>query len=185
RAGHGRAARGPQAAATLRREHLGAGRGARHRGARPSAGQRRPYRGHQGGDDERLVRRASVRNGRHLQDLRGEQARRGALGPPARGGEGSGGPSVRSGGGGVVRQTVPPPDRVDQTGNRIGGLGPGVFGPLLIGVGVLFLVDRLAVAIGIRGILWVLLFGLAAAAFMWLYASDRRHWWALLPGFGF
>lgn len=84
-----------------------------------------------------------------------------------------------------MRQTVPPPDRVDQTGNRIGGLGPGVFGPLLIGVGVLFLVDRLAVAIGIRGILWVLLFGLAAAAFMWLYASDRRHWWALLPGFGF
>ncbi len=64
-------------------------------------------------------------------------------------------------------------------------MGPGVFGPLLIGVGVLFLVDRLAVAIGIRGPLWALLFGLAAALFMWLYASDKRNWWALLPGFGF
>ncbi len=68
---------------------------------------------------------------------------------------------------------------------RQGGLGPGVFGPLLIGVGVLFLVDRLAVAIGIRGVLWALLFGLGAALFIWLYASDRRNWWALLPGFGF
>ncbi|HEX7001896.1 MAG TPA: hypothetical protein VF164_09390 [Trueperaceae bacterium] len=84
-----------------------------------------------------------------------------------------------------MTQPDPRPDEANQTGSRLGGLGPGVFGPLLIGVGVLFLVDRLAVAIGIRGILWVLLFGLAAAAFMWLYASDRRHWWALLPGFGF
>ena len=75
--------------------------------------------------------------------------------------------------------------RMSSTAERQGGLGPAVFGPLLIGVGVLFLVDRLAVAIGIRGILWALLFGIGAALFLWLYSSDRRNWWALLPGFGF
>lgn len=78
-----------------------------------------------------------------------------------------------------------PTGRGTVTGDRQGGLGPAVFGPLLIGIGVLFLVDRLAVAIGIRGILWALLFGVGAALFLWLYASDRRNWWALLPGFGF
>lgn len=78
-----------------------------------------------------------------------------------------------------------PDGRVSSTGERQGGLGPAVFGPLLIGVGVLFLVDRLAVAIGIRGILWAMLFGVGAALFLWLYSSDRRNWWALLPGFGF
>lgn len=78
-----------------------------------------------------------------------------------------------------------PTGRMSSTGERQGGLGLAVFGPLLIGVGVLFLVDRLAVAIGIRGILWALLFGIGAALFFWLYSSDRRNWWALLPGFGF
>lgn len=63
-------------------------------------------------------------------------------------------------------------------------LGPTVLGPVLIGVGALFLVDRLAWALGLRSVLWALLFGLGAALFLVLYARDRGRWWALYPGFG-
>lgn len=63
-------------------------------------------------------------------------------------------------------------------------LGPAAFGPLLIGAGTLFLVDRFAWALGIRSLLWALLFGVGAALFLLLYARDRRQWWALFPGFG-
>jgi len=63
-------------------------------------------------------------------------------------------------------------------------LGPAAFGPLLIGAGALFLVDRFAWALGIRSLLWALLFGVGAALFLLLYARDRRQWWALFPGFG-
>ncbi|HLV11344.1 MAG TPA: hypothetical protein VKY42_02750 [Trueperaceae bacterium] len=73
-----------------------------------------------------------------------------------------------------------PPD----AGRARTALGPNAFGPLLIGLGALFLVDRFAWAVGIRSVLWALLFAAGAAAFLVLYARDRRHWWALYPGFG-
>ena len=63
-------------------------------------------------------------------------------------------------------------------------LGPTAFGPLLMGAGALFLVDRFAWALGIRSVLWALLFAAGAAAFLFLYARDKRQWWALFPGFG-
>ncbi len=62
--------------------------------------------------------------------------------------------------------------------------GPAAFGPLLIGAGALFFVDRFAWALGLRSVLWAVLFGAAAALFFVLYGRDRRQWWALFPGFG-
>ncbi len=76
---------------------------------------------------------------------------------------------------------APPPPQAPPPAAR---LGPAAFGPLLIGLGALFLVDRLSAALGVRSVLWTLVFGAAAALLFVLYSRDRRYWWAVFPGFG-
>lgn len=80
------------------------------------------------------------------------------------------------------RRPAPPPPPPAEPARR--ALGPTAFGPLLMGVGALFLVDRFAWALGIRSVLWAVLFAAGAALFLFLYSRDRRQWWALFPGFG-
>ena len=72
RAGHARAeGEARQAVAGIRRG-IDARRRADHRAADPRAGQQRRHRRPEGGDRQRLVRRAAVGHREHLQDLRGE-----------------------------------------------------------------------------------------------------------------
>ena len=55
---------------------------------------------------------------------------------------------------------------------------------LLIGIGVLVLLDRAGWLVGVGGWLWGLLLLAGAGLFLAVYARDRRQWWALFPGFG-
>lgn len=55
---------------------------------------------------------------------------------------------------------------------------------LLIAVGVLVLLDRLGWFAGAMSWLWGLAFLAGGGAFILVYRRDRRHWWALFPGFG-
>lgn len=55
---------------------------------------------------------------------------------------------------------------------------------LLIGVGVLVLLDRAGWLVGVGGWFWGLVFLAGGALFVGIFARDRRQWWALFPGFG-
>ena len=54
---------------------------------------------------------------------------------------------------------------------------------LLIGVGVLFLLQNLGVLGAISAILWALLFAVGGAVFFYVFLTDRSNWWAVIPGF--
>lgn len=54
---------------------------------------------------------------------------------------------------------------------------------LLIGVGVLLLLQRLGWLVGTGSWLWGLVFLAGGAAFLMVYVRDRAQWWALFPGF--
>ncbi|TET83977.1 MAG: hypothetical protein E3J37_04430 [Anaerolineales bacterium] len=54
---------------------------------------------------------------------------------------------------------------------------------LMIAAGVLFLLQNLGFLEGASAILWTLAFAIAGGAFLYVYRSDRAHWWALIPGF--
>jgi hypothetical protein len=58
-----------------------------------------------------------------------------------------------------------------------------LFGVLLIVAGLLFLAQTLGILPGGMLLLWAIVFGLGGAAFVWLLASDRSQWWAVIPGF--
>lgn len=55
---------------------------------------------------------------------------------------------------------------------------------MMVGVGILFLIDRFAFLSGIGNVLWALLFVIGGAVFIALYARQPAMWWALFPGFG-
>ncbi|MBN2005419.1 MAG: hypothetical protein JXA21_18825 [Anaerolineae bacterium] len=55
-----------------------------------------------------------------------------------------------------------------------------MIGLLLIIGGVIFLLNNLNV--GIAAIIWPFLFGLASLPFLLIFATDRKSWWAVLPG---
>jgi hypothetical protein len=57
------------------------------------------------------------------------------------------------------------------------------FGLLLIGGGVLFLLQEFGFIPRDLGWLWGLVFGLAGLAFLTAFVLDRGQWWALIPGF--
>src|SRR5690606_28019513 len=145
--------------------------------ARPRPRERRAPGGHQGGRRERLVRGPSLGHRGRVQGLRRELRRRGAPRQAALRGSGARGRGVRRGGGGVVRRAPAAPQAPAPEPPARRALGPAAFGPLLIGAGALFLVDRFAWALGIRSLLWALLSGVGAALFLLLYARDRRQWW--------
>jgi len=54
---------------------------------------------------------------------------------------------------------------------------------LLIGVGILFLLQNLGVLGAISAILWALLFAVGSAVFFYVFLTDRSNWWAVIPGF--
>ncbi|HEY43917.1 MAG TPA: hypothetical protein G4O11_08045 [Anaerolineae bacterium] len=57
-----------------------------------------------------------------------------------------------------------------------------VFSVLLIGAGVLFLLQNLGFLRDAGGLFWALAFAVGGGAFLYVYLSDRTHWWAIIPG---
>ncbi len=56
-----------------------------------------------------------------------------------------------------------------------------LMGLLLIVAGAMFLLEALGLIV-IGGWLWGLAFLVAAAAFIYVYFTNREHWWPLIPG---
>lgn len=56
---------------------------------------------------------------------------------------------------------------------------PGI---VLIGIGTLFLLQNLGFFHGGFTILWSALIGGAGVTALYFYATNREHWWALIPG---
>jgi hypothetical protein len=54
---------------------------------------------------------------------------------------------------------------------------------LLIAAGILLLLGYAGVIPDILPYLWIVLFAISGVFFVIIYAMDRSHWWALLPGF--
>ncbi|HET8985549.1 MAG TPA: hypothetical protein VFN03_07300 [Trueperaceae bacterium] len=54
---------------------------------------------------------------------------------------------------------------------------------MMVGIGILFLIDRFAFLSGIGNVLWALLFLIGGAVFIALYSRQPQSWWALFPGF--
>jgi len=57
-----------------------------------------------------------------------------------------------------------------------------LWGLLLIGLGVLYLLQNFGVLRGMDYV-WPALFALGGAAFLIVFFTNRVHWWALIPGF--
>ena len=58
-----------------------------------------------------------------------------------------------------------------------------VGGILLIAVGILFLLQNLRIIGDGLDLLWALLFGAGGAVFVYVFLTNRAHWWAVIPGF--
>jgi hypothetical protein len=58
-----------------------------------------------------------------------------------------------------------------------------IFGTLLILFGVVFLLDNFNVIDSVSDIFFGLLFALGGAFFLYIYLSENKQWWALIPGF--
>jgi hypothetical protein len=57
-----------------------------------------------------------------------------------------------------------------------------VFSLLLIGAGILFLLQNLGVLEGASAIFWSLAFAVGGGIFLYVYLTDRAQWWAIIPG---
>ena len=57
-----------------------------------------------------------------------------------------------------------------------------VFGIVLIAAGTLFLLESLGIFHGGLSLLWSAILGGAGITLFYLYANNREHWWALIPG---
>jgi hypothetical protein len=60
---------------------------------------------------------------------------------------------------------------------------PLAFGALLVGAGVLLLLQNFGVLTFGWDLIWSLLFALGGAAFVAVFLKDREQWWAIIPGF--
>ena len=58
-----------------------------------------------------------------------------------------------------------------------------IWGILLIAGGILFLLQNFGFLGGMLAFLWVLIFGTAGAVFLFVFLTNRAHWWAVIPGF--
>lgn len=58
-----------------------------------------------------------------------------------------------------------------------------IWGILLIAGGILFLLQNFGFPGGMLTFLWVLIFGAAGAVFVFVFLTNRAHWWAVIPGF--
>ena len=54
---------------------------------------------------------------------------------------------------------------------------------MMVGVGILFLIDRFAFLSGVGNALWALLFLIGGAVCIALYTRQPQLWWTLFPGF--
>jgi len=54
---------------------------------------------------------------------------------------------------------------------------------VLILAGVLFLLGNLGILGPVINLVWGVLFGAGGLIFLWVYATDHEHWWAIIPGF--
>ena len=57
-----------------------------------------------------------------------------------------------------------------------------IFGIVLVAAGALFLLENLGILHGGINLLWVLILGGAGTTFLYVFASNRNNWWALIPG---
>jgi hypothetical protein len=57
-----------------------------------------------------------------------------------------------------------------------------VFGIVLIAAGGLFLLENLGLFHGGVNLFWVIVLGGAGITSLYVYASNRNNWWALIPG---
>lgn len=55
-------------------------------------------------------------------------------------------------------------------------------GALLIGAGILFMLQSLNIIPDAWSILWIIAFLAGSGIFMYIYFTDRAQWWALIPG---
>jgi hypothetical protein len=58
-----------------------------------------------------------------------------------------------------------------------------IFGILMIGAGVIFLLQSFGYLKDAGDIFWSLAFGVAGASFLYMFWLDRVQWWPLIPGF--
>lgn len=56
-------------------------------------------------------------------------------------------------------------------------------GILLIAAGIFLFLERAGVIGSILPYVWVALFAASGVVFLLVYATNRQHWWALIPGF--
>lgn len=56
-----------------------------------------------------------------------------------------------------------------------------IWGILLIGIGVITLLQTLGIIVGGLGFVWAIVFGVIGATFVWTFITDRSRWWALIP----
>jgi hypothetical protein len=61
--------------------------------------------------------------------------------------------------------------------------GRMIWGVALIAMGAFFLAQRLGLFGALQISFWVFAFGFLAVLFLLTFVSDRRQWWALIPGF--
>jgi hypothetical protein len=58
-----------------------------------------------------------------------------------------------------------------------------IFGGLLILFGAVFLLDNLNIIKHVSNLFFGLLFAVGGAFFLYIYLSENKQWWALIPGF--
>lgn len=61
--------------------------------------------------------------------------------------------------------------------------GRMIWGVALIAMGAFFLAQQLGLFGALQISFWVFAFGFLAVLFLLTFVSDRRQWWALIPGF--
>ena len=54
---------------------------------------------------------------------------------------------------------------------------------LLIVVGILLLLQNVGILVGVVALTWSLIFGAGGAVFLYVFLTNRVHWWAVIPGF--
>ncbi len=57
-----------------------------------------------------------------------------------------------------------------------------VFSILLIGAGILFLLQNLGFLEDAGAVFWALAFAVGGGVFLYIYLTDRTNWWAVIPG---
>ena len=54
---------------------------------------------------------------------------------------------------------------------------------LLIGVGILLLLQNFGILGGVVALIWSLIFAAGGLIFVYMFLTNRTPWWALIPGF--